>query len=175
MPSFHISGPSGSGKSTVGRVLQQRGFRVIETDFEDGLSGWYNNETGERVTEMPAQPYPKEWVNAHGWLWDKARMNELLDSVSDEPVFFCGGASNERDFKGSFEKRFGLCVDGDTLVARLQPREPERWVDGSAELQRGLEWNDKFREFCISTGAIVIDSSVSPDVVADTILSYVQN
>jgi hypothetical protein len=60
------------------------------------------------------------------------------------------------------------------LVARLQPREPERWVDGSAELKRGLEWNEKFREFCISTGAIVIDSSVSPDIVADTILSHIE-
>jgi hypothetical protein len=174
MPAYHISGPSGSGKSTVGRILQQRGYRVIETDFEDGLSGWYNNQTGEKVTEMPAQPYPKEWVAAHAWLWDKARMAELLESVGDEPTFFCGGAFNERVFYSSFKKRFGLCVDGSTLVARLRPREPERWVEGSAELQRGLEWNEKFRDFCISTGATIIDSSVSPDVVADTILKYVQ-
>lgn len=173
MPAYHISGPSGSGKSTVARVLQQRGYRIIETDFEDGLSGWYNN-TGERVTQMPTQPYPKAWVTTHDWLWDKNRMNELLTSVGGEIVFFCGGAFNEKDFYGSFEKRFGLCVDSATLVARLQPREPERWVNGSAELQRGLEWNEKFREFCISNGTIIVDSSVSPDMVADTILGYVE-
>lgn len=173
MSAYHISGPSGSGKSTVGRVLQQRGFRVIETDFEDGLSGWYDTNTMEKVTEMPAQPYPDEWVSCHRWLWDKSRMDELLNSVGEEPVFFCGGAHNERDFYNSFKKRFGLCVDGDTLVARLQPREPERWVEGSAELKRGLEWNEKFRQFCIDTGAIVVDSSVSPDIVADTILSNI--
>lgn len=175
MSAYHISGPSGSGKSTVGKVLQQRGYRIIETDFEDGLSGWYNNETGEKVTEMPAQPYPKEWTAAHDWLWDKVRMNELLNSVDEEPVFFCGGAYNEMDFYGSFEKRFGLCVDSDTLVARLQPREPERWVDGSAELQRSIGWNEKFRDYCISTGAIVIDSSVSPDIAAGVILSHIQD
>lgn len=100
-------------------------------------------------------------------------MNELLGSVGKETVFFCGGAHNEKEFYGSFEKRFGLCVDGDILVARLQPREPERWVDGSAELKLGLEWNKKFKEFCVSTGAIVIDGSASPDAVADTILSHV--
>ncbi len=160
MSAYHISGPSGSGKSTVGRVLQQRGFRVIETDFEDGLSGWFNNATGEKVTEMPGQPYPAEWVSDHGWLWDKAKMNELLDSVGDESVFFCGGAHNEKDFFGSFVLRFGLCVDGDTLVSRLQPREPERWVDGSVELKNQLEWNEKFKDYCTKTGAIVIDSSV---------------
>lgn len=175
MSAYHISGPSGSGKSTVGRVLQQRGFRVIETDFEDGLSGWHSIETGEKVTQMPAQPYPKEWVAAHAWLWNTVKMNELLDSVADEPVFFCGGAYNEKDFFSSFKKRFGLYSDRDTLVARLQTREPERWKEGSAELLRGLEWNEKFKDYCKTTGAIVIDSSVSPDSVADTILNYILN
>jgi hypothetical protein len=173
MSVYHISGPSGSGKSTVGRVLQQRGFRVIETDFQDGLSGWFDKDTGQKVTEMPPQPYTERWIEAHSWLWDKGKMNELLSSVGDETVFFCGGAHNEKDFYGSFEKRFGLCVDGDTLVSRLQPREPERWVDGSTELNNQLEWNEIFKQFCIDTGAIVIDSSVSPDIVADTILSHI--
>lgn len=170
MPAYHISGPSGSGKSTVGRVLIQRGYRVIETDFEDRLSGWFDDATSQKVTKMPPQPYSKEWVAAHGWLWDKDRMNELLKSVGDEPVFFCGGAHNEKNYYSSFAKRFGLIVSGKTLVSRLQPREPERWVDGSAELKLGLEWNKKFKDYCIATGAVVIDSSVSPDIVADTIL-----
>lgn len=173
MTAYLISGPSGSGKSTVGRVLQQRGFRVIETDFEDGLSSWYDAGTGQKVTQTPPQPYPPEWVDAHRWEWDKRRMSELLDSVSVEPVFFCGGAHNEKDFCSSFTKRFGLYVDGATLVSRLQPREPERWVDGSAELERMLEWNEKFKQYCIGTGTMVIDSSVSPDIVADTILGSV--
>lgn len=173
MSAYHIAGPSGSGKSTVGRVLRQRGFRVIETDFEDGLSAWYDNE-GRKVTEMPAQPYSADWVAAHRWLWDKGRMNELLGSVGVEPVFFCGGAYNERGFYASFEKRFGLWVNSETLVARLQPREPERWVEGSPELMRQLEWNEKFKDFCIASGAIIIDSSVSTDVVADTILNHIK-
>lgn len=175
MHTYHIAGPSGSGKSTVGKVLEQRGFRVIETDSEDGLSGWYSNDAGEKVTETPTQPYPKEWVDAHRWLWDKSKMDELLGSVGTEPVFFCGGAFNEKEFYGSFEKRFGLCVDKDTMTARLQQREPERWADGSAELSRQLTWNEKFKDFCMASGAIVIDSSLSPDQVADAILSHVQN
>lgn len=175
MPAYHITGPSGSGKSTVGRVLQQQGFRVIETDFEDDLSDWFDTQTHERVTELPKQPYPKEWAATHRWFWDASRMSELLDSVGDEPVFFCGGANNEGDFWNSFRLHLGLCVDGPTLKKRLQPREPERWVDGSAELKRNLEWNEKFRQVCIATGTIVIDSLVSPDIVADTILRHVQN
>jgi hypothetical protein len=100
-------------------------------------------------------------------------MKELLSSVGIDPVFFCGGAFNERDFYSSFEKRFGLYVDNDTMVVRLQSREPERWVEGSAELERQLEWNEKFRDFCISSGAIAINSSTSPDTVADAILQNI--
>jgi hypothetical protein len=173
MTAYLIAGPSGSGKSTVGRVLQQRGFRVIETDFEDGLSGWFNNDTGERVTDIPSQPYSQDWVAAHRWSWDKVKMEELLSSVGKDPVFFCGGAFNERDFYSSFEKRFGLYVDNETMTARLQVREPKRWVKGSAELERQLEWNEKFRDFCISSGATVIDGSTSPDTVANAILQNI--
>jgi hypothetical protein len=171
MSLYLISGPSGSGKSTVGRILQQRGYRVIETDFEDGLSAWFDTSTGERVTNMPPQPYPLEWVASHRWQWDKARMKKLIVSAGDQPVFFCGGAHNESEFYHAFQKRFGLWVDSETITTRLQPREPERWTSGSAELTRVLEWNEKFRSYCRERGTTLIDSSVSPDSVADAILS----
>jgi hypothetical protein len=172
MSSYLISGPSGSGKSTVGKVLQQRGYRIIETDSEEGLSDWVDINNGQIVTEIPRQPFPQEWLDGHRWTWDVNRMTELLSTVGVEPVFFCGGASNEKDFFGDFDKRFGLCAENELLIERLQIREPERWVDDSAELKRGLEWNDKFKNYCISVGAIVIDSSDSPDATADAILRH---
>jgi hypothetical protein len=174
MPAYLVSGPSGSGKSTVGRVLQQRGFRVIETDFEDGLSGWFENATNIKVTEMPTQPYTPEWVASHSWLWDKTRTNELLESVGSEPVFFCGGAYNEKIFFKSFALRFGLCANGATITNRLQSREPKRYPDGSTELNKQLEWSEKFRDYCQTNGAIVIESTESPDKVTDYILSYIK-
>lgn len=173
MPAYHISGPSGSGKSTVGRLLQDRGYRVIETDFEPGLSGWVNNETGEKVSETPSQPFPKEWVAAHGWHWDKSTIEKILANLGDEKLFFVGGAHNEKDFLDKFDMRFGLYVDSETLVKRLQPREPERWVDGSTELKNLLEWNERSKDWLLSTGAILVDSSRTPDVIADEILSHI--
>lgn len=171
MSSYLISGPSGSGKSTVGGILKQQGFRVIETDFEEGLSGWFNNHSGKKVKDMPTEPYTQEWHNSHSWLWDKDRMSEVLSSVGDQPVFFCGGAYNEKDFYSQFDKRFGLCVDGKTLVERLQKREPQRWVEGSAEYNHLLQWNEKYKDFCIANGSIVIESSIPPEEVAEIILS----
>ena len=173
MSAFHLAGPSGSGKSTVGSVLQAQGFRVIETDFEQGLSGWFDNATGLGATENPPQPYTKEWVTSHSWLWNQAIMNTLLSTVGTDPVFFCGGAYNEKAFYGAFKNRFGLYVDNSTLIERLQQREPERWVEGSAELERVIVWNEKFKAYCIATGAVVIDSSLSPNMVANAILQHI--
>lgn len=170
MSLYLISGPSGSGKSTVGRVLQQRGYRVIETDFEDGLSAWFDSNTGQKVTAMPAQPYPMEWVASHRWCWDDSRMRELIRSAGTDPLFFCGGAHNEVEFYSAFSKRFGLWVNDEMLIKRLQSREPGRWANDSAELARMLEWNEKFKDYCREKGTIIIDGSVSPDVVADSIL-----
>jgi hypothetical protein len=170
MSLYLISGPSGSGKSTVGRILQQRGYRVIETDFEDGLSGWFDSNTGQKVTDMPTQPYPLEWVTSHRWCWDKSRMRELVESAGVSPLFFCGGAHNETEFYGVFSKRFGLWVNDEILVKRLQSREPERWANGSAELVRMLEWNRKFQDYCREKDTIIVDSSMSADSIADSIL-----
>ncbi len=173
MNAYHITGASGSGKSHVGRELGKRGFRVIETDFEPGLSDWAHKETRQRAEE-PRQPFPTEWVEAHGWYWDRDKMHELVEGTGDVPVFFVGGAHNETEFYPLFRKRFGLFIDDkDELTRRLQEREPERWIDGSQELTNVLEWNDKSRAFNEQHGAISIDSSQPVETIADVILKHV--
>lgn len=173
MPLYHISGPSGSGKSHAGRELQKRGLKVVETDFEPGLSAWVNKETGKKV-EAPSQPFPKEWVDTHAWLWDVLRFEELAREAGEEPVFLVGGAHNQKDFHHLFDKRFGLFVDTPTLIERLKAREPERWVDGSAELQGLIDWNERSKEYERSNGAILIDSSQPVETVADTIVKHIE-
>lgn len=168
---YLISGPSGSGKTTVGNELRSRGFHVIETDHEPGLSSWVNNDTGKKPTELPDQPYHKEWVDSHSWLWDGNVLKNLVHSAQEEHLFFCGGAFNEKDFYGLFDKRFGLYVDDDILMDRLLVREPERWVVGSAERAKKLAWNQKFRDYSREMGAILLDSSVPTTALADTVVA----
>lgn len=170
MSAYLISDPSGSGKSTVGRILADRGYQVIETDLEPDLSSWAHSITREKVIDTPPQPFPKEWVEAHGWFWDTEKVSDLISEVGDEPVFFVGGAHNDKDFFHHFEKRFALIVDGEAIKSRLGLREPERWVDGSVELQNVLAWNKKFKDYSIANGSILIDSSAQPEKVADNIL-----
>lgn len=170
---YSISGPSGSGKSTVGRELRKRGFKVIETDHEPGFSGWFNNKTGKRIVDLPPWPYPREWFEAHSWLWDSAQVEKLISNATSDPVFFCGGAYNEKDFYDLFNLRFALHADSQTLVSRLRSREPENWTDGSPALQKLLDWNSRFEAFSIKHGAILIDGTAPIDKVADEILSHI--
>jgi hypothetical protein len=88
-------------------------------------------------------------------------------------VFFVGGANNEEDFYHLFACLFALVVDSCTLVRRLRRREPARWSEGSIELHKQLDGNEQCRPYYLSVGAIVIDSSVSVKVVADTVLDHI--
>ncbi len=172
MPAYLISGPSGSGKSTVGRELQSRGYKVIETDFEPGFSGWFNDATGEKVVDVPPQPVSKEWFAAHSWLWDSAIVNELIADANAEPVFFCGGAYNEKDFYDKFDARFALYADTDTLVGRLRVREPDTWAEGSPALLKLRDWNSRFKAYSLKAGATLIDATKPTKETADEILSH---
>jgi len=174
MSAYLISGPNGSGKSSVGHELQKRGYKVIETDFEPGFSGWFNNKTGKRVVDLPAQPYTKTWFAAHSWLWDSAKVKELISGSTAGPVFFCGGAYNEKDFYDLFDLCFALHTDSQTLINRLRPREPKTWVDGAPALLKLLDWNSRFEEFSIKHGAILVNSTVPVTKVVDEILSHIK-
>ena len=174
MPAYHLTGPNGAGKSAVGRVLQARGFRVIESDFEPGFSSWVNIKSGEKVTDLPPQPIPKKWHDAHAWRWDKKKVTDIIAAINDEPVFIVGGAYNEKEFYKLFKKRFGFFIDSDALVRRLKLREPNRWLNGSAELNKALDWNKRSADFNLDHGAIPIDGSLDPEVSTDTILRHVE-
>jgi len=174
MPAYLISGPNGSGKSSVGRELQKRGYKVIETDIEPDFSGWFNNKTGKKVVDLPLQPYTKTWFAAHSWLWDATKVKELVADGTSEPVFFCGGAYNEKDFYGLFDLCFALYADSETLVSRLRPREPKTWVDGAPTLLKLLDWNSRFEAYSKKHGAILVDSTAPITKVVDEILGHIK-
>jgi adenylate kinase family enzyme len=168
MRRYLIYGPSGSGKSTVGRELRRRGYRVIKADSEPGLSSWIKTATGERVANTP--PFSKEWLAQHVWQWDAERMTQLLEDESAEVLFVVGGASNLIRFAHLFDKRFALYVNTETMVERLQAREPERWLEGSPELERMVERNNSFLEQVQGGDAVLIDGGRAVEDVAEDVL-----
>lgn len=175
MSAYLITGPNGSGKSTVGRVLTKRGYRVIEMDKEPGLSGWIDAVSRKKVTDFPPHPFSQEWMAAHAWVWFRDRFDEILATSDDKPLFFCGGAYNQTDFYDSFAERFTLYLDDATTIQRLQAREPERWQEGSAELEKTLVWNAKSKQVSINEGSVVINGTLPSETIADQILEHLHD
>ena len=171
MAAYQITGNSGSGKTTIGGILGERGYRVIDAD---SLSYWVTTETGAKAIEPPRPPYSSEWLRMHKWVWDAVKMQRLLTETDSDPVFFVGGSHNASDFRDAFALRFALYVDDATMIRRLQAREPDRWAEGSPELMMRLGRNRQILEFNVEAGAIIIDSTLSPEHVADAILSHVR-
>lgn len=174
MGTYLITGPNGSGKSTVFKELIRRGYYAIETDFESGISGWFDNKTQRRTESFPAHPFSKRWLDAHSWLWDAERITELITKNSAEHIFFAGGAYNQHDLYHLFDKHFTLFTDDETLTMRLQARgEGDRWLDASPELAKMLAWNKKSKQHALDSGGIVIDSGRPIKIITDEILEKI--
>jgi hypothetical protein len=174
MPAYLLTGPNGAGKSTVGRELANRGYNVIETDHESGISGWFDNKTGKKLDFLPPHPLAPKWLTEHSWLWDRQRIEEIIAEQAGKIVFFVGGAYNQGDMYDLFDKHFTFYVDDETATRRLQARgEGNRWQSDSAELQKMLDWNHKSKQHALEAGSIPIDSSRAVTIIADEIIAYV--
>jgi hypothetical protein len=163
---FHLTGTSGAGKSTLGRELVRRGRSVIETDFAPGVASWVDIETALAV--VPAPPFSDEWLERHEWRWDRPCLERLIDQAAADVVFLAGGAYNIAEFADMFAGVFLVYVaDDQVLTARLQTREPERWPDGSPELERMLVWNRTVLDW--HPGAHVLDGTLPVEELADEV------
>ena len=134
MRRYLIYGLNGAGKSTIGEELKKRGYTVIDADHHEGLSSWVNKHSGQKAKHEP--PFPTKWFDDHEWMWDETALNKILDDESLEIVFVDGNAQNLDKFMDRFDKRFFVYAPFETALLRLKKREPDRWLDGSADVER---------------------------------------
>lgn len=95
MARIFITGMSGTGKSTVLAELATRGWRTIDTDYDD-------------------------WTDGDGGLWDEARMLDLLTQEPD--VVVSGTSENQGRFYDRFEHVVLLSAPADVLIDRVRRR-----------------------------------------------------
>ncbi len=164
---FLITGNPGSGKSTLAAELSRRGLVAIDTDdlaFWEGSSG------------LPVEKPPDAddgWLLAHRWVWSRARIEEAAAAASDGgsgPMFFCGIGRNQDQMLDLFEQVFLLRIDEDTQIARLaRATSPLRTEAVRRQIREG---RPVFEAHMLARGAIPLDGTASPAVLADSLLAF---
>src|ERR1700728_3748239 len=95
MRAFQIAGCSGAGKSAIAAVLALRGLVSIDAD-DDPLLARFVDPAGAVVGEVPAAP-DLAWLGRHGWAWDPARLDELIEDAAAAALYVCRGADNQHE------------------------------------------------------------------------------
>jgi len=170
MSAVQIAGCSGAGKSTIAAVLARRGLVSMDAD-DDPLLARFVDLAGAVVTEVPAAP-DLGWLTRHGWAWDPARLDELIQAAAPATLYVCGGADNQHEVAGRFSQVFLLEIDEPTMLARLDARRDYhdwgRIGDTREYLRRKLP---ALQRRLIASGAIPVDARQPPDQVADAVLA----
>jgi adenylate kinase family enzyme len=160
-----ITGNPGSGKSTLAAELSRRGLVAIDTDV---LAFW-EDSSGLPVDRPPDAD--DGWLLAHRWVWSRARIEEAITASDDAAglMFFCGIARNTDQMLDLFEKVFLLVIEEDTQNARLaQATSPPRTEAVKRQIREG---RIVFQAQMLASGAIPLDGTASPAVVADSLLA----
>jgi dephospho-CoA kinase len=108
-----VTGMSGTGKSSALRALGHRGFHVVDTD-EPSWSAWSEAE--------------------NGYVWNEARIVELLAVSPQVPQFVSGAVSNQGRFYPYFDEVVLLSAPAEVLLERLARRSTNDF--GKTEVQR---------------------------------------
>jgi hypothetical protein len=166
---YLITGNPGSGKSTLAAELSQRGLVAVDADdfafWEDGAGG----RAGQ-------PPVPDDgWRLAHRWVWSRARIELCIAASGADAgiMFFCGIARNQAGMLDLFEKVFLLVIDDETQMARLdgpaQTTSPVRTERIKLQIRDGRH---VFQTQMLARGAIPLDGTASPKVLADGLLTH---
>ena len=162
MKTYLIEGVSGTGKTSVCEELVRRGYKAIEADEE--IAHYADPKTG----------LPTEEKMPDNWLWNEENFLNAIKSEDYKPVFVCGGAMNQEDFRHHFDKVFTLLIDDETLKYRLATRTNNDFGKHPDGLALQLEWNRGAVKYSQERGTILIDATKSVSDVVDEILSHIK-
>ena|SRR5215831_10545642 len=170
MPVFLVTGNPGSGKSALAGELTRRGLLAIDPDDDPELSHW-QDAVGNRV-RGPRRP-DEQWLRSHRWVWSRCRLKQVLAGHA-RAVFVCGIAGNQDELLDLFDRVFLLHIGGPAQEARLAAYDALNPPGRSQAVRQQIrDGRAAFQERMLQHGAIAVDGTAPPAVVADELLALV--
>ncbi|WP_421709702.1 AAA family ATPase [Algihabitans sp.] len=154
-----ITGMSGTGKSTVVEAMAKAGWRAVDLDV-NGWSHW-----------VPCEGNPTGATPGYDWMWDEARLVELLTEATDEPLFLAGCGPNMGLFTSLFDRIILLSAPAEVLLARVAVRTNNPYGKTTAEAERIVANLEEVEPLLRRIATNEIDATQSPEVVLDAVVS----
>ena len=136
---------SGTGKSAVLAELAQRGFETVETDVE---------------------PWSVWSEEAGGYVWDEARVDELLRGERATTLFVSGTVSNQGRFYDRFDEVVLLSAPAAVLLARIDSRTTNPFGKSAEERERVLADLAEVEPLLRATCTVELDATQPVEAVA---------
>jgi gluconate kinase len=159
---YLISGLPGTGKSSICEALNLQGYTAIDADKAFSFRG--DPETGLPTTDP----------NKLTWLWDKVKLERILNDQTKENIFICGSATNRDKFLDRFTQVFILRIDDNTLKHRLQNRTNNNFGKNPTILKRQIAHNKGVVTYVQKMGFVLIDATKSIEAVINEIQTYLK-
>ncbi len=168
-----VNGISTAGKSSVAKELLARGYEAYDTE-QNGISAWYNKETGTRTAEFGEIPErTPEWLHRHEWRISIKRIIEIAKYAQEKIVFLCGGSANEQEILKLCKTVIWLKTDEKTILERVGNPRDHNYGTEPHELARILKGNAQKEAEYMRMGAIMINATQPLGKVVDDILEAV--
>ena len=144
-----VTGMSGTGKSTALAELARRGFRTVDTD-EPGWSRWSERDGG--------------------YVWNEARISELLAAEDDRCLYVSGTVSNQGRFYPQFDAVVLLSAPAAVLLRRLASRTTNRYGKSPEERELILQHVAEVEPLLRTTCTHAIDATKPIGDVVDELI-----
>jgi dephospho-CoA kinase len=147
-----------TGKSSVIVELAKRGLKAIDADSPD-YSHW-----------VSANGNPTGAKDGHDWVWQEARIQELLDSNDAEVLFVSGCAANMGKFFEQFDHIILLSAPTEIILERLQSRTSNPYGKRPEEVAQVLHNLETIEPLLRNAATHEIDTSQKLEQVISEIL-----
>ena len=149
---------SGTGKSTALSLLEQRGYRVVDTDS----GGWIEDAPRPGGTGVEPQ-------------WREDRIDALIGDHerSGEPLFVAGTVWNQRRFYPRFDEIVLLSAPLAVMLDRIANRDTNPFGKSAAERARIVADTTEIEPLLRSSATVEIDTTRPAADVVDQLVALV--
>lgn len=182
MSLYFITGSAGAGKTTIQKELVSRGYAAYDTDDPEkiGLSALHEKSTGKELARYNEFSWGRGGISfdTHVWGLTNEGLARMVGESANKHVFLVGRLREPmQDLDDALSLRFFLALPDAIIAERLRRRAEQAkndpgvvlWGMDQYQIDFTVEQNPILTNQYRLLGAVMIDATPEPSIVADEI------